>query len=352
MEYVIREFDPKSASESLWESYLSLEEKKYHEEYPEDPTPSKEETRKTILLPSPRYTNIYWITCLKDMEEVIGSARLMIYEKKHPTYDLNKHMAFLHIVVMKEFRREGIATSLLRKILIWLKQENKTIVQGGSQLESGKLFCISLHGEKAITEEESRLSIENVNWEMLWEWKKEGKQRAKGVTLEHFKNVPEDDIENFCQLFTETLNLIPKGELEWEAKETPEIRRATENRLAKLKTVRTTFVSREKDGILSGLTETFVFNDRPTLLYQGLTGVKKQYQGKGLGKWLKAEMLLHCKKAFPDVKYAATDFALVNKPMIAINRKLGFKQYKTWIDYKFQIETLAKTLSQKSNKGT
>ncbi|MHA2157174.1 MAG: GNAT family N-acetyltransferase [Candidatus Hodarchaeales archaeon] len=344
MEYEIKIFDPKSASDALWDTFLSLEEEKYREEYPDDPIPAKEETKKTFLFPSPRYTNIYWIAHPEGKEKILGSASLMIYEKNQPSYEQNKHMAFLHIAVRKKYRRKGIATSILKKNLDWLKQNSKTVLQGGSQLESGKMYCASLNGKKAMTEEESRLSLDNMNWDMLNEWKNSGSQRAKGATLEQFEQVPKEDIEEFCQLFTETLNLIPRGELEWEAKETPEVRKATEERLAKLKTTRTTFVSRESEGILSGLTETFLFNDRPTLLYQGLTGVKKEYQGKGLGKWLKAEMLFYCKKKFPNIKFVATDFALVNEPMIAINRKLGFKHYRTWVDYKFDVEELAKTV--------
>ncbi len=346
MQYEIQIFQPKSASDTVWESFLSLEEEKYQEKYPDDPVLSKEERRRTLQIPNPRYTNKYWIACLKNTEEVLGSASLMIYEKNHPTYDSNKHMAFLHIATRKKYRRNGIASALLSKILIWLKQKNKSILQGGSQLESGKSFCTSLNGKKAMVEEESRLTLDNLDWDMLKKWREAGKTRAKGVTLERFEEIPESDIKEFCKLFTETLNLVPKGEIEWEAKETPEVRRATEERFTKLKTTRITYISRERDGLLSGLTETFLFNDRPTLLYQGLTGVKKEYQGRGLGKWLKAEMLFYCRDNFPDVQFVATDFALVNEPMIAINRKLGFKHYKTWVDYKFNIEELIERMSK------
>ena len=346
MEYEIRIFDPKVASEDLIDSFVSLEIELYREEYPEDPIPSKEDKKKALLLPDPNLTIIYWIAYVKDQNQVIGSVYLRIYEKKHPGYESNKHMAFLHIVVTSEFRRKGIGTSILRKVLVRLKKENKSIVQGGSQIESGKSFCVSLDGQKAMIEEESRLNFDNVDWNMIDEWRKEGKDRALGVTIENFERVPDQDIEDFCKLFTHTLNLIPKGELEWEGKITPEIRRESESRYVKLKTLRTTFVSKEEDGTISGLTETFLFNDRPTLLYQGLTGVKKEYQERGLGKWLKAEMLFYCREKLPNVKFVATDFALVNKPMIAINRKLGFKHYKTWVDYKFSVKSLTKTVSQ------
>ncbi len=72
--------------------------------------------------------------------------------------------------------------------------------------------------------------------------------------------------------------------------------------------------------------------------------MKKEFQGRGLGKWLKAEMLFSCKKKFPEIKFVATDFALVNEPMKAINRTLGFKHYKTWVDYKFDVDKFTKSI--------
>ena len=259
MEYEIRVFEPKSASNILWDNFLNFGEEIYREEFPGDPVPSKEEKKKSFLLPDPRSTNIYWTARLKDQEEVIGSANLMIYEKNNPAYEPNKHMAFLHVAVSKTYRRQGIATAILTEALTRLKHENKSIVQGGSHQESGRSFCASLNGKKSITEEESRLNVENIDWDMLNEWRKSCKKRTNGATIEQYERIPEENIAEFCQLYTDTLNLIPKGELEWEAKETPEIRRATEERYGKLKTIRTTFISREKDGTLSGLTETFLF---------------------------------------------------------------------------------------------
>ncbi len=346
MQYTIKRFDPMSTSEALWRSFLALEEEKHYEEHPDDPVPSKEEKKRSLQFPSPRFTVKYWIATLKGKEEIIGSAYLSVYENHHPNYESNAHIAFSYLTTRKGYRRKGVAKALLKEIVIWLKHNHRSVLQGGSQIESGKAFCSALGGKKAIVEEESRLKFKNIDWNMLSEWKSTGQVQAPDVTLERFERIPEEDIEEFCELFSETLNLVPKEELEWEAKETPAVRRATEDRFAKLKTIRTTIISREKTGSLSGLTETFLFKDRPTILFQGLTGVSEKFQGRGLGKMLKAEMLFYCKDRFPDVEVVATESATVNKPMLGINKRLGFKHYRTWVDYKFNIEELVETLSR------
>ena len=79
-------------------------------------------------------------------------------------------------------------------------------------------------------------------------------------------------------------------------------------------------------------------------LEQELTGVSCEFRGRGLGKWLKAKMILHIKDTYPDVKRIITGNAEANAPMLSINERMGFKKYKGAEGYKFQTEELAKKL--------
>lgn len=67
----------------------------------------------------------------------------------------------------------------------------------------------------------------------------------------------------------------------------------------------------------------------PRGLYQGLTGVLREYRGKGIAMALKLLVLDYAKKhGFDNIR---TDNASVNTGMLAINRKLGFKRTETWL---------------------
>ncbi len=343
-ESTIAIFDPQTTSDELWEKYYHFYLKIFKEMFPDDPPPSKETIKKEMKNPQPDTIDYRWILSEEKNSNVIGYGRVTVDNESSPAYQANKHVAFGNLFVEKVFRRLGCGTDLLKILVTKVKDEGKTVFQGGSLLENGKAFCEKFGGKIALTEEESRLKLEEVDWEMLNEWVDEGTRRAEGVTIERFEDIPEKDINDYCQLFTETLNQVPKGELEWEAKETPETRRMREKRNKLINRIWTTLITRETDGTISGLTETVYQPDQATLLFQWLTSVKKEYRGRGLGKWLKAEMLKYSKKTFPEVKFVVTDFAVTNAPMIAINKRLGFKKHKFWSEYKFNVDKLSHSL--------
>ncbi|MFX0015652.1 MAG: GNAT family N-acetyltransferase [Promethearchaeota archaeon] len=337
-------FDPHTASDDLWKKLFDFYEKILLEIFPDDPLPSRERIKKNLQNPDPNFKNYRWMIHSKEKDKVIGYGKVSIYDRSAPAYKMNKHIAFCDLSIDKKHRRLRLGSELLKIQVNKVKEEGKMIIQGGSHLKTGKAFCEQYGGKIALTEEESRLSLDEVDWKIVNEWITKGSQRTEGVTIAQFEIVPEEDIEEYCKLFTETLNQVPKGELEWEEVETPVTRRIREKHSKILNQTWTTIISKEKDGVISGLTETFYQPDQATLLYQGLTGVKKEYRGRGLGKWLKAEMLTYARKMFPEVRFVATDFAIINKPMIAINKQLGFRKYKIWNGYKFNVEELHKLL--------
>jgi GNAT superfamily N-acetyltransferase len=74
--------------------------------------------------------------------------------------------------------------------------------------------------------------------------------------------------------------------------------------------------------------------------------VRAAARGRGLGKWLKAKMLLHMREVYPAADWVATDNAGSNAPMLAINKKLGFKQYRTASEYQMTRDELSARLKQ------
>jgi len=45
---------------------------------------------------------------------------------------------------------------------------------------------------------------------------------------------------------------------------------------------------------------------KPQFIEQGFTGVRPDARGRGLGKWLKAAMLLHVREIYPGLKTVVT----------------------------------------------
>ncbi|MHA1691720.1 MAG: hypothetical protein ACTSU7_08780, partial [Candidatus Heimdallarchaeaceae archaeon] len=214
-------------------------------------------------------------------------------------------------------------------------------------LDSGHKFCKKMGGDVALEAAENRLYMKEVNWPMIEQWKNEGSKIAEqeGVTMHSFTDCPEDIIAEYVNIYTETINQQPLGEIEGEMRVTPESRRTQEEQIKQQGLKWYTQITREKDGKISGLTEFLQIPEMPERIMQLLTGVKKEYRGRGLGKWLKADMLLYIRDNFPETKFIQTDNAISNVSMISINDRLGFKLNIAQTMYKFDLEELERKLN-------
>ena len=82
------------------------------------------------------------------------------------------------------------------------------------------------------------------------------------------------------------------------------------------------------------------------MIEQQFTGVLPSARGRGLGKWIKAAMLTHIRDVYPDVRWVSTGNAGSNAPMLAINKKLGFKQFRVGSEYQMSRDRLAARASR------
>lgn len=99
--------------------------------------------------------------------------------------------------------------------------------------------------------------------------------------------------------------------------------------------------TREPDDTLSGMTDMFYSESRPTHANVSLTGVRREYQNRGLGKWLKAAMMLDMRERYPSVRYVDTNNFNNNRPMLNINDRMGFELFEQFVFYKVSLHDLA-----------
>ncbi|MFV2014166.1 MAG: GNAT family N-acetyltransferase, partial [Candidatus Heimdallarchaeota archaeon] len=320
---------------------------KLHYEYtPDDPFYDREVLRKKMSFDNPYGKEWRWLVLLNnEKKSTIGYVYLSVIINASPEYEDNKHIAWSYIIVDKEFRRNGIGTDLVKLIMPKLKEYKRTTIQAWNEYDSGKEFSKHLGGTLAYRNNENRLKFDEINWIKMENWVKDGKRGAKGVKIKTFEEVPEDIIEEYAQIFTETANQAPLEDLEGKDVVTPELIRHHEAMQNNAGTILVTKISVEADGKISGLTE-IQYNPRePYVIYQELTGVKKEYRGKGLGKMLKADMLLLIRDRYPNIDHIRTGNATINEPMLAINHGMGYKESKRYETYKFKIDDLEKLLS-------
>ncbi|MEZ4568023.1 MAG: GNAT family protein [Desulfobacterales bacterium] len=161
-----------------------------------------------------------------------------------------------------------------------------------------------------------------------------GRKKFPDTTFEFFQDCPAADIDAFCRTYTEIINERPTGDMQQTIITTPQSRRIEEENLKKKGVQWYTLISREKNGDISAMTDIMYHPREPHKITQYFTGVSARHRRKGLAKRLKAEMLYLMREKFPQVDYITTTMAPDNRPMQAINAKLGFKLRKT--DYVYQ----------------
>lgn len=145
---------------------------------------------------------------------------------------------------------------------------------------------------------------------------------------------------DFCSVLNNAGQEERRSELEGQVEASPDSYRKSMQRSRTLGDRFLISITFESTGQISGLTTITVRKESPTIIYQGMTGVKRKFCGRGLGKWLKADMLLKISKRYPEVTYISTGNANNNAPMLSINNRLGFKMHKHVRAYKFNLEDL------------
>ncbi len=343
MDYQIIEFEPKEAPEDFWDGYFQFTEANFKYHNPNDPLPSREATIQRQKADIPDFHVKRWLVITPE-GKIIAWAGFGAVKESSSDYEENKHLASINIIVLHDYQRKGIGTELLKVLFKETQSLGRTVIETGSNNDFGKAFLKHFGAQLTIEGSENRLNLEEVDWELMQSWVDEGPKRAKDVTLESFSVCPEEFLEEYAEMYTEALNMQPLGESEHRANIDGKARRQTEKRTKEIGQINYTLISREKNGRISGMTEIYYDPRDAHVIHQELTGVRPEFRGKGLGKWLKAKMILYIRETYPEAQRVLTGNAETNAPMLSINERMGFKKHKGGEGYKFQVEELAKKL--------
>ena len=268
----------------------------------------------------------------------------------NPEYETNKHLLWGDIYVRPENRRRGLATQLLPVIAQLMDRQGSTVLGLGAHGETGHAFLKWLGSTAKLSEVESRLRLSEVDWPMMERWVEEGAKRSPQTRLDiHDGPLPEELLPVFAQQRTALLNTMPFEDLDiGQIVVTPERIRDYYEQAAATGVVMHDAIAWEPDGTISAMTDVSWAAYRRTLIEQQFTGVRPDARGRGLGKWIKAAMVLHVRDLYPDAEWIVTGNAGSNAPMLKINRTMGFKAYRTNVDYQMSRDELGARIAESS----
>lgn len=346
MDVEIHPFDPRSASREEWDRFHAFRRLRHREVNPDDPDWEDASVEGWMTRSDPQEEEVRYLAFDSARQEVLGDLTFTVVRPGAPSFEEKKREAHVEVSVLEPHRRKGLGARLLQRALDLAREHGRTLLVGNTQEEDGVACLRHLGAHFARTSRESRLRLDEVDWDMVEAWAAAGPRRSPDTDLLWFGNRLDDPyLEPYADLFTEVWNDAPRDELATgDLTFTAETIRAWEARFDATGGTALLAVTREPDGELSGLTEMGYWPERTWIIQQFLTGVRRRHRGRGLGKWLKAAMLLRVRDELPQVKVVTTSNATTNAAMLSINERLGFRLHREWESVQMERAGLEKRL--------
>jgi len=340
--------DYEKLTEEQWVEFTQFHNESL-EMYQQDIPKKSVESVKTQYKATNLQTKPYRIFAMsKDKSKIYSGGGLYRSNEKDPNYEINKHIGRVVGTVRLPYQRKKLASKTLWLLAKEAKKSGLTVIESGVILESGKKFWESLGAKVVDRDFTSELKVDEIDYELIDQWRNEGKKKAEGVTLKFYSRIPDDLLEEFCALQTEVHSI--EADLEGHEREhryalSEESYRHRMDESEKTGSEVITVMAHESNGVISGFTDVY-FNkkDEPGRVWQGMTGVGRKYQGRSLGKWVKAEMIAYLREIYSDMTEIRTGNATVNAPMLSINRRLGFKTIHDGVTFKIGVNDLLNKL--------
>ncbi|MBN1970770.1 MAG: GNAT family N-acetyltransferase [Candidatus Delongbacteria bacterium] len=331
-----------------WDEFLSYDDELVLSIKPKEPLAPRELKKKWFSEESVEVESERWLVITKKEKKIIGRAFLAFYNENSALFKDNQFTAETYIDLHPEYRRNGIGTYLLK--LVVQKSEQRKIAKFHSEyiLECSGEY-LKKYGFKIASERNlSKLFFTDIDWDKMNSWCN-NLAKEDGCSIHFFETVPDDILEEFCNVYTSCGKMAPDYDGDYTACEqhTPESKRRNEARCKEDGIIEITAIVKENDGKISAVTEVAFYKENPTSIYQELTGVLEEFRKRGIGKWLKAAMTLHLKKYYPEAVYIETGNNNNNHAMLAINNQMGFKAVNAHYLVTGKLEEVKEKLSEK-----
>jgi mycothiol synthase len=339
--------DPIGADDGFWLRYHDLRRTRSAEMWPDDPIKPDEVVEVHMKHPDSFDLREYFEMSRNGV--LISWFSGETVSPASPEYETNKHLYWADAYVRREHRRKGVGSRWL-SVLAQQMDEHECTVAGMTAInDEADAFLEWIGAKVKLRELESRVDLSEVDWALMERWVREGQERSPQTRLEIYDGgLPEQTLEDFALQRSTMLNTIPVDDLDiGKIVVTPERIREWQGKAKLMGIVEHNVLTREPDGTVSGMTDVEWAPFSRSLIRQQFTGVLPSARGRGIGKWIKAAMVLHIRKLYPDAKSISTENANSNAPMLKINRAMGFKPYRRSVEYQItrgELEAKIRTL--------
>jgi mycothiol synthase len=255
----------------------------------------------------------------------------------HPSGE-NDNLSLLDMQVHPDWRRRGVGSALLEAMLPAVTAAARTIVASWNVVKdtaaaawADKLgFAVTM---EAVVQGANLATIDRSLW---------GIPAPDGYRAEHWCNTaPVELVESYAVARTAIEDAPFAGSSYRPPTWTVERVRAEEEGLAK-RNVEQRIVAavHESTGAVIGLTAVEFYDSAAAIGYQHDTAVLAAHRGRGIGTFLKAEMLRRIAADRPTARriHTSTD---KNEPALKMNARVGYEQIRTAIVVEMPVSDFA-----------
>lgn len=345
LEIEIKIFNANTASKEDWEALHKYRKRYHNENVPELPKVDDEAYEHSLRAKQSNPDKVLESYEIVYKGEQIGALGIYYEKDSSSSFNERKDEMQFTLKLLKDFASKGFEQKALIKVYEIAKENYRKLLISNTMDDDGKYFLKSIGAEEASVTRTNKLDYNDINWEMLKEWVREGKSINPDLKLKIFKDsIPEKLLVSFCKTKEFSYNQAPIDNLQTgKVTVTPESERATEKRYKELGIITETAVIINKNNEVLGLTELLNFGN-VDFFDQQITGVLLEQRGKKLGKWLKASLLMYVKDKYPGKNQIMTSNAESNDAMLAINDKLGFRKLREESKFQITFDNLEKYL--------
>lgn len=336
---MVREWDPRVATATEIATLVTTLNAVMSVDLPDDPPWRDTLMREYLSVTMPGERKISWIA-EKDEGDLARGVPLMGYASILLLGDIG----VVEVIVHPEMRKHGVARTLMHTVVSRAHAEGFQAI--GVEVPGGTPavdFYTSLGFRKAFTEFRSVLDLDTVDWYTLGEL---ANGVAAGYKLRFCPDSPPEDlIEAYAEAKARVQD-VDLGDLDLRPSSYEPDRLRASLSCLHARGLRPYIVVAEHEatGVVAGLTEVVVPEQRPTRADQYDTVVVPEHRGYGVGRAIKARMLFELRSAVPSLTQVQTWNAAVNEPLLKVNAELGFISDREWLEFEAEVPDLARTL--------
>lgn len=345
LELTLHPFDIHNKAEGDWIAINALFNRRRAESAPHDPPEPLTDTINSFQHRPAMIDAQRWFIWHGNSPVATANASVMQVES-------NQHILEFDLYVRPEWRRQGLATELLKGIVKRAQEKARTLLlaNSSSTVPAGAAFLTGIGARVGLALQENQLLLAAVDHALLQNWIAKAQERASALEIGCWVgSLPESELDALTVMMG-AMNSAPRDDLAFEDfVYTPEILRQDDASLTARGIERWFMYVRDPaTGIYAGFTELFWQASNPEIMRQGDTGVMPAYRNRGIGRWLKAAMLQKVLNERPQVKAIRTGNAASNEAMLKINHELGFTLHKTFTVWQVERQVVEAYLQRES----